>query len=193
MPPAPIHKASRLAWLFLAVLIAGLAYWFSRQPYFVGVLMAVLGGLVWIQAAWDTRRRRRLVASRHQESICEFARSFDRQTDTWLIRSVYEELSRYLSIDGQPIPVRRRDHCEKDLGIDPEDLDDIARDAAFRARRSMDNCDKNPSYGKVQTVGDLIAFLEYQPRIVEPNAAPNRCPAASVDNPNAPGGPPSVS
>jgi len=132
MPPAPVHKASRLVWLFLALLIAGLAYWFSEEPYFVGVLGAVLGVIVWIQSIWDTRSRRRLATSRQEESICEFARSFNRETDAWLIRAVYEELSRYLSVDGRPIPVRQQDHCEKDLGIDPEDLDDIARDAAFR-------------------------------------------------------------
>lgn len=192
MPTASVHKAPHWAWLFLAALIAGLIYWFSQQPYLVGILVAALGVLVWIQLVWDTRARRRLATSRQDESICDFARSFDRQTDTWLIRAVYEEASRHLSVDGRPIPIRRQDRSEKDLRIDPEDLDDIARDAAFRARRSMDDCDKNPLYGKVQTVGDLVTFLEYQPRIVEPNAAPNGGPAASVENPNAPGGPPSV-
>ena len=87
----------------------------------------------------------------------------------------------------------RSTSCEKDLDIDPEDLADVARDAAFRALRSMDDCDKNPLYGKVQTVGDLVTFLEYQPRIVKPGATPNGGPAASVENSNASGGPPSVS
>jgi hypothetical protein len=193
MPAAPVHKASPWAWLFLAVMISGLAYWFSRQPYLVGVLVAVLGGLVWIQAIWNRRRLCRLAASRQGESICEFARSFDRQTDTWLIRSVYEEISRYISIDGLPISVRHQDCCEKDLGIDPEDLDDIARDAAFRARRSMDGCDKNPFYGKVRTVGDIVRFLQGQPRIVEPGAAPNGGPVTQFGNSSVTEGPPSVS
>jgi len=56
MPPAPVHKASRLVWLFLALLIAGLAYWFSEEPYFVGVLGAVLGVIVWIQSIWECQR-----------------------------------------------------------------------------------------------------------------------------------------
>lgn len=152
--------------------MAGLAYWFSQQPYVVGVLVAVVGGLVWIEMVRDTRRLRRLAASRQEESICQFARSFERHTDTWLIRAVYEELSHYLSVDGRPVPVRRHDRCKKDLGIDPDDLDDIPSDAAFRAGRSMDDCDKNPMYGKVQTVGDLVAFLAYQPRLVEASPAP---------------------
>jgi len=141
---------------------------------------------------WDMRSRRRLAASRQEEGICKFARSFDRQTDAWLTRAVYEEVSRHLSVDGRAVPVYRQDRCEQDLRIDPEDLDDIARDAAFRARRSMDDYAKNPFYRKVQTVGDLVTFPEYQPRIVEPNAAPNGGPAASVDNSNAPGGSPAV-
>ena len=191
MPAAPVHKASPWVWLFLAALMAGLAYWFFQQPYFVAALLAVLGVSVWMQFVWDKRFRRQLVTSRQDESICEFARSFDRQTDTWLIRAVYEEVSRYLSVDGRTIPVRRQDLCEN--LIDPEDLGDIAKDVAFRARRSMEDCDKNPLYGKVQTVGDMVTFLEYQPRIVEPSAPPNGGPTASVDNSNAPGGPPSVS
>jgi hypothetical protein len=43
--------------------------------------------------------------------------------------------------------------ARKILGLIPEDLDDIGKDAAFRGRRSMESCDKNPLYGKVQTVG----------------------------------------
>lgn len=181
MPAAPIPKTPIWAWLFLSGLIAGLAYWFSQQPYVSGALIVALGVLVWIQMIWNTRSRRRLAASRQEESICEFARSFDRQTDTWSIRAVYEEVSRFLEVDGRAIPVRRQDRCEKDLGIDPEDLDDIARDAAFRARRSMDDCAKNPLFGKVQTVGDLVTFLGHQPRIIQPNAVPNGGPATSVE------------
>jgi len=155
--------------------------------------LTVLGLLVWIQLVWSRRSLRRLAASRQDESICEFARAFDRQTDTWLIRAIYEEVSRYLVVDGRTIPVRRQDLCEKDLGIDPEDLDDIAIDVAFRARRSMVDCDKNPLYGKVQTVGDMVTFLEYLPRIVEPSAAPNGGPATQFGNSGVTEGPPSVS
>ena len=88
--------------------------------------MVVLTVLVWIQMVWDTKSRRLLAASRQDESICEFARSFDRKTDTWLIRAVYEEVSRHLSVDGRDISVRRQDRFEKDLWLDSEDMDDIA-------------------------------------------------------------------
>jgi hypothetical protein len=148
-------------------MLGGLAYWIYRQPFVFFVVLA-LAVMIYIQTVLDKRRQRRLAASREGESICDFARSFDRRTDTWIIRSVYEELSRFLAIDDRSIPVRRQDRWEKDLGIDPEDLDDLATDVAFRARRAMNDCDKNPLYGKVETVGDIVTFLEHQTRIVEP-------------------------
>ena len=173
MPAAPVHKTPVRAWLFLAALLAGFTGWLWQQPYLVGVLLAVFGVCVGIQLVWDTRSRRRLAVARQGGSICQFARSFDRSADTWLIRAVYEEISRHLSVDGRAVPVRRQDRCEKDLRIDPDDLDDIARDVAFRARRSMEGVEKNPLYGQVQTVGDLVSFLEHQPRIVKREVSPD--------------------
>lgn len=174
MPPAPVHKASPWAWLGLAIFGTAIAYWLVQHPYWAVLHGTVLGILVWIQYVWDRRTRRQLAASRQNEGICQFARSFERHTDTWVIRSVYEELSRYLTVDRRPIPIRRQDGWEKDLRVDSEDLDEIVNDMAFRARRSMLDCDKNPLYGKVQTVGDFVVFLQHQPRIVEPADPSNR-------------------
>jgi hypothetical protein len=153
--------------MLLSAMVAAGLYWFFQQPIVVGVLVFVTGVGVWIQMIWDARSRRRLAAARAEESICEFARSFDRQTDTWVIRAVYEELSQYLTIDGRPIPVRRHDRWDEDLRIDSGDFEDIAEDAAFRAGRTLDDCSANPLYGKVHTVGDLVSFLEHQPRIAK--------------------------
>jgi len=173
MPAAPIHKIAWWGWPILALWIGGVAYFLFRQPYFVLVLLAVLCVLVWIQWILERRGRRRLAAARRDESICEFAGSFTRDTDTWIIRAVYEELSRYIAVDHRPISVRPDDRWEEDLKIDSEDLGDRVRDIAFRARRSMDGCEQNPLWGKVKTVGDIVAFLSYQPRIVEQDAAGN--------------------
>jgi len=116
-----------------------------------------------IGIVFDSRHRRRLLASRQDESICDFARSFDRgKSDTWILRAVYDELSRFISIDARPIAVRPADRCEEDLKIDPEDLDDLAADIAFRARRSMDGGEQNPLYGKVKTVADIVTFFGMQ-------------------------------
>lgn len=124
----------------------------------------------------DDRRRRRLIESRRNQGICEFARSFPRGTDTWILRAVFEEFMIYLSVVGHPISVRRSDYWETDLGMDSEDLDDLVRDAALRAGRSMDTFEDNPLYGRIQTVGDLVEFLNQQPRLVEPSGAANGVP-----------------
>ena len=182
MPPQPVRKLPPWRWPLLAALLSGLGYCIYKQPY-VLLFIAALGIIVWIGIVFDTRHRRRLLASRQDESICDFARSFDRgKSDTWILRAVYDELSRFISIDARPIAVRPADRCEEDLKIDPEDLDDLAADIAFRARRSMDAGEQNPLYGKVKTVADIVTFFEHQPRIFEPGAAPNGGSATRLDN-----------
>ncbi len=174
MPAAPIHKMRWWGWLILAAMLSGLAFWMCRQPYLIPFAI-VIGVLVRVQARSEARRRKLMSESRYTEAICDFARSFDRQTDTWIIRAVYEEMSRFLAVDGHPLPVRRDDRWKEDLKIDYEDLDDLLRDIAYRARRSIDDSDKNPVYGKVLTVGDVVTFFQHQPRLedVEQGAAGN--------------------
>jgi hypothetical protein len=175
MPAAPSRKTRWWGWPILAAMFSGLAYWIYRLPYVLFFLLLV-GVLGYLQVVSKRRWQRRLAATRQSETICEFARSFDRRTDTWIIRAVYEELTRFLAVEGRPLPVRREDRCEKDLRIDAEDLDDLARDIAYRARLSMEHSDKNPLYGKVKTVADMVTFFEQQPKLqdVEPGTAGNR-------------------
>ena len=116
----------------------------------------------------EHRRLRRLASDRQNENICDFVRKFDwRRTDTWVLRAVYEELSRHLAVDRRSLPIRADDYLWEDgLGIDSEDLDDLALAIAARAGRSLDDTRKNPFYGgKVQTIRDLVAFMEHQPRL----------------------------
>jgi hypothetical protein len=169
MPAAPVPQLLWGQWLIFGVIFVGLVYLLGcliyRQPYALLFFFA-LGGIFWIVSIFDTHHRRRLAADRNGETICEFARSFERKTDTWILRAVYEEISRYLSVDGRPLPVRRTDRCENDLRIDPEDLNDLASDVAFRAQRSLNGAEKNPLYNKVETVGDIVSFFEHQPEVV---------------------------
>ena len=109
-----------------------------------------------------SQRFAQLVAARPAESICEFARSFDRHSaNTVLIRSVYETVQK--QIGGSPVPLRVSDRLLEDLDLDGDDLDEIAVDAAALARRSLDSTDSNPLYGRVTTVKDLVDFLRHQP------------------------------
>ncbi len=113
------------------------------------------------------RHRKRMIESRAGESICPFARSFDRrQMDPRIIRAVYEELGRYLGTTDNVFPLRVADplFSRQGLNIDAEELDHVAQAIAFRAGRSLANTEKNPYFGKIQTVADLVAFFMAQPQ-----------------------------
>jgi hypothetical protein len=161
MPPPPLpKKVTVVGWGLFATLLACLAWGLitsgSARWAFVGIsaLAAVLTVL----------RRRRLShikEGRKTESICSFARALPaRDHDTWVIRAVYEELSRM-----GLAPLRPSDDLKKFWGVDPEDLDDVAVSIAHRARRSLDKTVGNPLYGRAVTVGDLILFFEHQPKL----------------------------
>jgi hypothetical protein len=167
MPAAPTRKTSWWAWPILALLLGALIFWIFVTPFLLATLIA-FAVFLWIQTISFNQQRRRLAASRSSETICQFARSFDRRTDTWILRAVYEELSKYLAVDGQPMPVHAEDNWKSDLKIDAEDLDDLSCDVASRSGRSMEGAEHNPFYGEVHTVRDIVAFLQNQPRVLVP-------------------------
>ena len=69
---------------------------------------------------------------------------------------------------GGRFPVRPSDVIDE-LGCVDDDLDDVVREAATRARRALDGVRDKPYYGRVVTVGDLVAFIARQPRVPPPN------------------------
>lgn len=81
-----------------------------------------------------------------------------------MVRAVYEELQRSLSA-VVTVPLRLTDTLQRDLRLDADDLDDLVVDMAQRARRSLADTSANPLFGKVTTVGDLVEFLQAQPRL----------------------------
>jgi acyl carrier protein len=159
------------AWVALAILAFVPVYFLLNHP--VGT-SAVLSLLVVMSVVENKRRKARLVAlaeSRSGESICEFARSFERkEIDTWVVRAVYEQLQRYLGEDPS-VPIRATDRLKEDLPIDSEDLElDLMAEIAQRTGRSLDNTIANPYYDKVRTVGDLVLFFNAQPRNATPTS-----------------------
>ncbi|MBI5767979.1 MAG: hypothetical protein HZA93_09290 [Verrucomicrobia bacterium] len=107
------------------------------------------------------RRLKHIREERIEESICSFARLLPaRAHDTWVVRAVYEEL-----FDFVRAPIRPSDTVERFWGIDGDDLDDMAFRIAERAGRSMDGADKNPFFGRVVTVADMVQFFEHQPKL----------------------------
>ncbi len=151
-------------WWLLAVFAA---LWMASLTFKFGVaVLSWLSLIIFlgvIASLFERRRIRKMAEKRQADSICSFARSFDcHKTDTRIIRAVYEELQHYYG-DAPSFPIRATDSFEKDLKLDSEDLDDIAREIAVRTQRSMNGCEQNPSYGKVKTVADLILFFSHQP------------------------------
>jgi hypothetical protein len=166
MPAAPERKMTVRTYVVLALVLTVIGSYIWISPYSLSVIL-LLAVISWVLAMVDRWKRRRSISNRAGESICTFVASFDcRRTDTWILRAIYEELSRNLAVGGHPMPIRAEDECsEKVLGIDGEDLNDLTIDIAFRAKRSLENAEQNPLYGKVCTVRDLVNFLEHQPRL----------------------------
>lgn len=97
-------------------------------------------------------------AERKEETICTFARQLNcRETDTWIIRAVYEELFNYNGYSPR-LDDRLAEICESG-----DDIDWLALDISQRIGRPLENTDKNPYSDKVTTVRDLILFFTEQP------------------------------
>ncbi len=163
--PRPVRGPLRLVGYLVAAAVAGWYAWLVWQWPIPTIL--VTGGLAVAIAVYNVREGRRLAALaavRPGESICSFARALPvRDLDTWVVRATFEQLQAHLPGLHAAFPVRPSDRLVADLGIDPDDLEDIAFQVATRAGRSMDGGPANPYYNKVTTVEDLINFLCAQP------------------------------
>ena len=159
MPRYVPERRGVIGWVLLAIVGAGAAYLYWSHP----IVLAAVGpvaGVSCVLAVAEGRRQRRIAAERRDESICSFARSFDcRATDTWIVRAVFEELTRYVRF-----PIRPDDRLRDDLKIDHDDVGDIAEVIAQRTGRQLLDCEANPLYGRVTTVRELVEFFVRQPR-----------------------------
>ncbi|WP_444907391.1 hypothetical protein ACJJIR_03790 [Microbulbifer sp. SSSA008] len=109
------------------------------------------------------RHFQRLCDNRKGLSICEFAREFDRKTvDTWIIRTVYEQLQAALPTK-QLVPIQASDDFFNTLKLDGDDLDlDLSKEIAQRTGRTLEDYQSNPYYGKVTTARNLVLFFNLQ-------------------------------
>lgn len=114
---------------------------------------------VFLLATWSGRRRdARLAEERQGESLCTFARSFERRSvDPWILRGVYEGLE-------SGFPLRASDRLLEELRLEAEDLEDEAVAIAERAGRSLAGAAANARFGRLESVRDLVLFLQDQPR-----------------------------
>ncbi len=62
------------------------------------------------------------------------------------------------------MPLGASDNLDKDIRIGPDDVPEVAGQAAERAGYSLKSWGSNPFAGEVDTVADMVYFLTHQPR-----------------------------
>jgi hypothetical protein len=170
MPKLAPHTWDGKALLVAAVALAVLAaFGITMVAAAPAATLGVVALGVVVSVVLSRRRRhhlRSLAAARHGESICEFAREFNaREVDPWIVRAVYEELQNELADYCPSFPIRAGDLLQPDLLDDPDALDmSIAPAVAQRTGRTLDGADRNPMFGRVHTVRDLVVFFNSQPK-----------------------------
>lgn len=167
LPPRHSENLGYAAVLFLMVLVLGFGYFLYSASTFARCMIAMSCCAACCYGAAVTKREKRryeaLARSRQGVSICEFARSFDlRQTDTWIIRATYQELQQWLQPYVPAFPVLASDRLSADFQLEADELDDLLQDIAARSGRSLDKTEDNPWHGRVDTVMDLVFFINAQ-------------------------------
>ncbi len=145
----------------LLAMLGAYVYELWQHPVIVGILSAIVAVVTMRNRRQTKRHLAELARERTGESICEFSRAFDvRNTDTWVIRAVYEQIQQQLRWVQPDFPVHSTDRLVEDLRLDPDDIDlDVLSDVASRTGRSTRYTRSNPMYGRVKTVEDLVAFF----------------------------------
>jgi len=156
-----------VGWLLLAAFVLGVVAWFVYSPSHIVPTISVVGALwLWCHIARIIQSRRfdRTARARVGESICQFAQHFrGPDFDPVVVRAVYESTQeQYGRTD---LPIRPWDRFSEEYGLLGEDIDDLAGDVATLAFRTLEDTDRNPLYGQVETVADLVLFLQFQPRL----------------------------
>lgn len=152
--------------LSIASLITGLLiYWKPWWALGIGVFGVVASVVSWHEGRHVVASLRCMASERTDRSICTFARSFNcRQTDTWIIRAVWDTLQTdCIPANLQPFPIRRTDRLREDLHLDYMEIDDLAVVVAERAGRTWTNAEANAFFDRVLTVGDLVHIFSLQP------------------------------
>ena len=161
-PPQSLPAIVAVA--IIGILVGYVAYIIWNMPILT-VPLPVLALFAWRSGVKHKAKLLKMMEQREGQSICEFARAFDRRSvDPYVIRAVYEGLADYLNLDGVSVPIQPEDDLFKDLQMDEDDLDlDLFSEIAFRTGRSLENLDENPFTGKVNTARDLVMFFNGLP------------------------------
>jgi hypothetical protein len=163
MPAAPDRTVSPRALRVGCALASALAAVALYRSVALRYALALAVLVLVVEATFRRRRMRRLAEERRGESICTFARALNpRAVDPCVIRAVHDELQPYAMAGRLAVPLRPTDRLYEELGVDPEELEDVARDIADRTGRPLIGAERNP-VRPVVTVGDLVRFFTHQP------------------------------
>lgn len=117
-----------------------------------------------ILVALDHRRMKRIAIKRGKPDICTYARSFDyRNIDTRIMREVYNLVQEWAGkFDEIPFPVQADDSFDEIYRMDPDNIDEIYFEVTEKLGISKENAEANRYYDRVETVKDLVLFLNEQ-------------------------------
>jgi hypothetical protein len=174
--PPRSEKAISWVWL-LGALLVGFGYFVYSLSSMARCITAFLILAFCFYVSVINRREKRrfegMCTTRDEESICTFARSFStRHVDTWVIRAAHQEIQQLMKSYIPAFPVRASDLLLDDLHMDSDDIEDLLVGIAARSGHSLNETENNPFYGKINTVRDLVLFINAQPRLatIRPSA-----------------------
>jgi hypothetical protein len=162
LPSAEPLKAVISPWLLLILFVAAATMCWFLHATVAAIIFTTFATLIAagvVTAPFARRRHEEKLAKLPPNASCSYARSFDfRHTDTLAMRAVFEELQPLVDF-----PIQASHRLIEDLRLDEEDLNlDLAPVIAQRLRRTLHPSEKNPNYGRVHTVEDLVRFMEAQ-------------------------------
>ena len=130
------------------------------------ILISLFLVVFWVVSAKYYRKMKQIAIKRGNPDICAYARSFDcKNVDTKIIREVFEQIQKWAGkYNDIPFPVQAEDHFDDLYCIDPDDLNEIYIEIAEKLNISTENIENNPYWNQIETVKDLVLFLDNQPR-----------------------------
>jgi hypothetical protein len=158
------------SWRGLAVFgvcAVGVTYALVVHP--IGALV-LIGGILALGWLHDRRHGKSLVVerpARPAEDYGSFVRAFDQRgpdpVDLWAVRVVWEAIHPLTALRGPAIPLRPTDRFALDLGVDPEEVEELVPVLVERCGRTVGNWSANPYFTGLSTVGALVHFISAQP------------------------------
>jgi hypothetical protein len=153
--------------MLVGICAVGLAYGLVVRP--LGSLL-LIGGILLVGWLYDRPRAPHLTLerpARPNEDFGSFVRAFDlddpEPVDPWAVRVVWEAVLPLTALRGPAIPLRPSDRFTLDLGVDPEEVEELIPSLVERCGRTVGNWSANPYFSGLATVGALVHFISAQP------------------------------